>query len=366
MFSNWVSDGLNENMALVGISESITSLRTNSLLPISSEYSAKFPPARHNNDRTVVPLHDKVPTPRSKLQVDYRHLRFGARSVGTDLESQSDENLIAAYLQGDRAASDILVNRHYSSTYNRIHSGLQRYPGGRNRPDLSADLTQNTWKNVIRSLDSYKDEEKFPNWVNRIAGNVIIDWYRKDQERTVPIVDPLAKGDIDDNQMNDPYYGVASAADPEQDAILQEQVSLMMSYIPTLPANQRMVFLLRFESNLWEPGQPLTWDHLAQLNAISVDEAWDRFNRARDDLLTGKKLSEIDTEDLLIFMVWTQANRPNKPTKITMSYFADILGESENTLTTQYRTAVKKLNKLFLAEANNSDQVESEAEKTDE
>ncbi len=265
----------------------------------------------------------------------------------TDWESLDDSQLIAAYLdRNEQRAISVLVHRYHARIYNRVGRLLRSYKNGAMEAD---DLNQTVWKNVISNLVKYENQgEKFINWVYTIARNVVIDWARKNG-RTVQTVTATMTDDNGDEY--DLHELAASTIDPQQEIGFREQIDLMVAAIPALPVHQRMIFLLRFESNLWEQAQPLLWSQLAQLNGISVELAWDRFISARDALVQGKKLAEIDAEEVLIFLVWTQANRPDKSRNITMGYFAKLLGESENTLTTRYHAAVKALGDQLTVDA---------------
>jgi len=118
--------------------------------------------------------------------------------------------------------------------------------------------------------------------------------------------------------------------------------------IPALPVEQRAAWLLRHESEYWEATKPFTWAHIAELNGMSDADVASMFATARDKLLMGStngQVTELEELELLIFVVWTQAQRYEKSKNFTWEYFAEILGQPVNTMKTRYRSAQKTLDK---------------------
>jgi len=128
---------------------------------------------------------------------------------------------------------------------------------------------------------------------------------------------------------------------------VQDQVAyLTNTLIPELICEQRLAFLLMHESEHWEEKRRLGWQHLAQMNGMDAQEAWSRFEVFRNKLLqkvSSHSSEDLDCDSLLVFLIWTQAQRLEKQQSFTWDYFSEVLGVSVNTLKTRYRTALKKL-----------------------
>jgi RNA polymerase sigma-70 factor (ECF subfamily) len=106
----------------------------------------------------------------------------------TDLDSQAaksgqlfDERaLLSALAAGDRRAADQLVD----GTYRRVFASLLKLCGG--RPDLAADLTQDTYQKAWTSLHRFDQRSLFSTWLYRIAYNTFLNHVRR-PARIVPI-----------------------------------------------------------------------------------------------------------------------------------------------------------------------------------
>lgn len=251
------------------------------------------------------------------------------------MNNETDGELITRYVaNSDQNAMRVLVERHYDMLYRRFRRELK------NEADAE-DCAQRVWVQVARNLATYKDEGKFPNFLSMIASNMIKEFWRNKGTREKVVVSQ------DEEMDYDRIESMGDHNDPEKLMSDDELVDhLVKELIPALPTEQRAAWLLRHESEYWEPGKRLEWAHLAELNGTDIATAWDAFERARFKLMTAsskKTDSEIDGEEQLIFLVWTQAQRALKEQNFSWEYFSDLLGVSENTMKTRYRTAQKRL-----------------------
>jgi len=134
---------------------------------------------------------------------------------------------------------------------------------------------------------------------------------------------------------------------PEQIANRDEINHLIKVLIPQLDTKLRVVFLFRHESEYWDGKQPFQWQHIAELNQTTAEEAGQSFVQARDSLVTESTSladnTNLSAEDQLIFLVWTQAHRFDKSKIQTESYFASLLNIPLNTFKTRYRAALSEL-----------------------
>ncbi len=109
-----------------------------------------------------------------------------------------DHALVAAAQNGDRAALDQLLRRHYD----RIHGVCRRITG--NDAD-AADAAQEALILVVRGLAKFDGRATFATWVYRIATNASLDELRRRRRRPV-----LA---VTDESTNGHEGGVAGLAD---------------------------------------------------------------------------------------------------------------------------------------------------------
>ena len=93
----------------------------------------------------------------------------------------NDALLVSNYIQGDENSLSILIKRHKQRIYSFIYSKVYDR-------DVSEDIFQDTFIKVINTLKRgrYNEEGKFLPWVMRIAHNLVIDHFRRNN-RTAPM-----------------------------------------------------------------------------------------------------------------------------------------------------------------------------------
>lgn len=249
------------------------------------------------------------------------------------LAESPDSTLIDAYVNdGSAAAFEVLVRRHYNGVHKRLLSLTQ------NKADAD-DLAQKLWLRVLENLPSYTDKQKFPNFLNTIATNLMRDEWRKKSNQQSSLDEVL------DKNPRDSAGNLIMLSDEDIESKLHSRSEinyLVRELIPKLPLKLRAVFLLRHESEYWDQKQPFQWQHLAELNGLTAQSTSQRFNHTRDQLLAGDAPT-VEDENLLIFILWTQSQRFNKAEKQTESYLAQLLGIPVNTFKTRYRSALSEL-----------------------
>lgn len=265
------------------------------------------------------------------------------------LDNASDGELVSMYvIDHNESAIRALVTRHHDRLYSRFLAELK------NEADAK-DLEQQLWLQVVRNLSSYKDEGKFAHFLSRIASNLINDFWRSKGRRSKVFVENREQNDQTSSQESDggesfdsEHYGDPGPDEHERfenEELLRYLVTVL---IPQVPVEQRTVWLLRHESEYWEEGRRLDWNHMAELNGTEPQEIWQTFETARSKLMKmtiakSEKPSELTDEELLAFVVWTQAQRLDKGQQYTWEYFSDLLGVPTNTMKTRYRAAQKFL-----------------------
>lgn len=85
-----------------------------------------------------------------------------------------DELLVLNSQHGDMQAWRQLVNRWQP----RFYAQARRLTG---HPDGAADVTQDTWMAIMRSIHRLNDPARFRSWAHRILANKAVDWIRRQQ-----------------------------------------------------------------------------------------------------------------------------------------------------------------------------------------
>ena len=104
--------------------------------------------------------------------------------------------------------------------------------------EIADDIFQDTFLKVVHTINAglYKDENKFIHWVMRIAHNLIVDYYRRNNK--MPIVPNRPDNDIIENlKLHD---------DNAEQSIMRQQTSRnIRKLVKMLPPEQRRVVILR-------------------------------------------------------------------------------------------------------------------------
>ena len=99
-----------------------------------------------------------------------------------------DAILIRRIKQGDEAAFDALVRRHYKN----IYAFCYRRCGD---AALAADLTQEVFLRLVTAVGRYSVTGKFTNYLLTIAVNVCNDHYRRKKPESAPLTEDTAVSD---------------------------------------------------------------------------------------------------------------------------------------------------------------------------
>ena len=151
----------------------------------------------------------------------------------TDVKTRqlSDIELITRYQEGDASCFEVLLERYQAKVYGYIFSVVKE-------KETADDIFQDTFYKVIVTINSglYKDENKFVHWVMRIAHNLIVDYFRRNNK--MPIVPNKPDGDVVDN--------LKIQDENAEHAIMKKQTSAnIRKLVKMLPPEQRRVVILR-------------------------------------------------------------------------------------------------------------------------
>lgn len=157
----------------------------------------------------------------------------------------SDDELINRIRQGDEAAAEELIRRWYPP--------ILRYCRWRCGSADAADLTQETFLRLFRSLAGYREGGGFKGYLFSIASRLCID-----ENQKAPLY-PLEDGE-----------GLADARDPFGQV---EDRDELRDLLVELPPEQREAVLLRF-------GQRLSYRDIAVATGCNIRTAQSRVRYA--------------------------------------------------------------------------------------
>lgn len=185
-----------------------------------------------------------------------------------DLTKLSDADLVSLYISGNENGLSTLVNRHNSRIFNFIYSKVL------NR-DITEDIFQDTFIKVINTIKrgKYNEEGKFLPWVMRIAHNLIIDHFRKNNR--IPKFDN--SGDFD-------IFTTISDSDLNiENKLIKSQIEThLKEIIEELPNDQKEVLFMRLYKDM-------SFKEISETTGVSINTA---LGRMRYALINLRKIIE--------------------------------------------------------------------------
>jgi len=152
----------------------------------------------------------------------------------TNMTALTDEELMDGVRVGNSAAFDTLLARHGKSLFNFI----LRHVGNVTEAE---DLLQTTFVKILQAAPSFDSRQKFTTWAYRIASNLCVDFFRRQQYRkAVSLDEPVRE--------NDETTLADSIADERPPPSLRYEEKQLHAHvrraIQTLTEEQRAVVLL--------------------------------------------------------------------------------------------------------------------------
>ncbi len=183
-----------------------------------------------------------------------------------NIKSLSDAQLVSNYILGEELALSVLINRHQARLYGFIFSKIQDR-------DATEDVFQDTFIKVIRTLKrgNYNEQGKFLPWVMRIAHNLVIDYFRKNNR--MPKF--KNKGDFD-------IFSVLSDESPNaENKIVENQIAdHVRILLEELPEDQKTVIKMRIY-------QDMSFKEISENTGVSINTA---LGRMRYGLINLRKM----------------------------------------------------------------------------
>ena len=171
----------------------------------------------------------------------------------------SDALLVSAYISGDESALGELITRHKDRIYRFIYSKVYDR-------DATEDIFQDTFVKVIQTLKkgAYNEEGKFLPWVMRIAHNLVIDFFRKNNRM------PKFESSDDFNI----FYVLSDGTMNAESSIIKDQVEKdLQRIIEELPEDQREVLIMRIYKDM-------SFKEISEQTGVSINTALGRMRYA--------------------------------------------------------------------------------------
>jgi RNA polymerase sigma-70 factor (ECF subfamily) len=154
----------------------------------------------------------------------------------TDADNEKDRELVRQAKQGHQPAFTELIARYQKKVFRLAYGFFQD-------EDDAMEIVQETFIRLYRKLDGFDENQEhtlFKNWVNRIAHNLCIDFYRKFKKQKTDMKE-LYQFDRDSRTVT------TRAEDQLDHESFRHQVQ---KSVRKLPKKQQMVFVLKHYSGL--------------------------------------------------------------------------------------------------------------------
>lgn len=175
-------------------------------------------------------------------------------------DKMTDDQLVVSYAKGTNEAFDVLLQRHQTRVYNYILQMVKDRT-------LSDDIFQETFVKAISTIRQgrYTESGKFPAWINRIARNLVIDYFRQEK----------SEGSVSsDNDDFDVLNRKELAEDTVEDMLIDSQIKAdVRRLIRHLPPSQRQVLVMRYYRNM-------SFKEIAETTGVSINTALGRMRYA--------------------------------------------------------------------------------------
>ena len=173
---------------------------------------------------------------------------------------KSDKELIERYQDGDVHSFELLIGRYQKQVYSYILTLVKD-------KQLADDVFQDTFVKVIQTVKSkaYKDDGRFVQFAMRIAHNLVIDHFRK--ENRIPTVESSSE---DYNYIDNVPITDASV---EQGMIVDQVHTDLHRMIAFLPDEQREVLRMRIFDDM-------SFKDIADITNVSINTALGRMRYA--------------------------------------------------------------------------------------
>lgn len=177
-----------------------------------------------------------------------------------NLNQFTDEQLVKLYEEGKNEAFEILLTRYKSKVYSYIFIIV------RNR-ELTEDIFQDTFVKAIATIQQgkYVESGKFLGWINRIAHNLIIDYFRREKNENTVSADGMEYDIVNSARLSDKSI---------EDVMSNEQVMVdIVRLIDFLPPSQQRVIRMRFFEDM-------SFKEIADKTNVSINTALGRMRYA--------------------------------------------------------------------------------------
>jgi RNA polymerase sigma-70 factor, ECF subfamily len=172
---------------------------------------------------------------------------------------------------GERAALSELVQSQQTYVYS-IAMSLMHNPAD------AADMTQEAFVRLLRSLGTYRAETKFTTWLYRLVTNICLDGLRRRGRPVDSLDEPMSSQGGDDAQTAGERLADSDRwTQPEEEIQLRESATEVRAALEGLPAAQRLALTLHYFEDL-------RYEDIAEVMGLPLNTVKSHIRRGKERL----------------------------------------------------------------------------------
>lgn len=138
-------------------------------------------------------------------------------------------------------------------------------------PDDTADVSQEVFLKVYKSIGSFKGDSEFSTWLYRIAKNTALDYVRRQKQNSLSLDSSGPEGG--GIELKDESNG----ANPEKTALQNEKIRLVQKAVEQLSDEHREIIILRDFNDY-------SYEDISRILNVETGTVKSRLHRAREAL----------------------------------------------------------------------------------
>ena len=172
---------------------------------------------------------------------------------------------------GDREALAALVTSQQTYVYS-IAMSLMHNPAD------AADMTQEAFIRLMRSLGTYRGETKFTTWLYRLVTNICLDGLRRRGRAVDSLDEPASTAAGDDGQSaGDRLADNDRWTQPEEEVELRESATEVRQALTRLPGPQRLALTLHYFEDM-------RYEDIAEIMGLPLNTVKSHIRRGKERL----------------------------------------------------------------------------------
>ncbi|MFA5360243.1 MAG: sigma-70 family RNA polymerase sigma factor [Patescibacteria group bacterium] len=176
------------------------------------------------------------------------------------MNNYSDEQLVEAYLKGNKESLNILIRRYLTPVFNYVLSFVKEN-------NIAEDLTQEVFVKIWKKIKKFDNKYKFKSWLYIIAKNTCLDYLKKNRSINFSELNL-----VDDNLLFENLLKENSASPQIEFEIAQEDI-VLNDAVDKLPEKYRETVKLHFQGGY-------NFREIAEILKISIETVKSRNRRA--------------------------------------------------------------------------------------